>query len=97
MQDKNTCLTTEFNAEPRRVKTGLFTTEGTEGTEEYIFTMKNMKGMKITHESANERRQWLHPFADSDFTSVFSVNSVVKKCIFVFFLCVLWTIMRKMV
>ena len=30
-------------------KPGMFTTEDTEGTEEYIFTMKN----KIIHESVN--------------------------------------------
>ena len=36
----------------------MFTTQDTEGTEEYIFTMKNMKVMKIIHESANERDYW---------------------------------------
>ena len=33
---------------------GIFTTEDTE----YIFTMKNMKVMKIIHESANEHGHW---------------------------------------
>ena len=33
----------------------MFTTEDTEGTEEYIFTMKDLKNMKIIHESTNER------------------------------------------
>ena len=33
----------------------MFTTEDTEGTEEYIFTMKNMKVMKIIPESVNKR------------------------------------------
>ena len=37
------------------MKTGIFTTEDTEGTEEYIFTMKDLKNMKIIHESVNER------------------------------------------
>ena len=37
------------------MKTGIFTTEDTEGTEEYIFTMKDLKNMKIIHESTNER------------------------------------------
>ena len=37
------------------MKTGIFTTEGTEDTEEYIFTMKDLKNMKIIHESTNER------------------------------------------
>ena len=32
----------------------MFTTEDTEVTEEYIFTMKNMRIMKIIHESENE-------------------------------------------
>ena len=37
------------------METGIFTTEDTEGTEEYIFTMKDMKVMKIIHESVNKR------------------------------------------
>ena len=37
------------------MKTGIFTTEDTEGTEQYIFTMKDLKNMKIIHESVNER------------------------------------------
>ena len=31
----------------------MFTTEDTEVTEEYSFTMKDMKVMKIIHESVN--------------------------------------------
>ena len=65
-----------------------------------FFTMKNMKVMKIIHESVNERANGrvhsLTPVFDSFrafsclswlklYFSVFSVNSVVKKCIFVFF------------
>ena len=60
-------------------KPGMFTTERTENTEENreqfnakarrntFFTMKNMKVMKIIHESTNERRHCLHSFADSGF------------------------------
>ena len=38
----------------------MLTTEDTEGKQEYIFTMKNMKIMKIIHESVNERGYYLH-------------------------------------
>jgi len=76
------------------MKTVIFTTEHTEDTEEYIFTMKDLKSMKIIHESVNERGNGrihsLTPVFDSFrvfscfswlklYSSVFSVNSVVNK------------------
>ena len=61
----------------------MFTTEDTEGTEEYIFTMKDMKVMKIIHESVNERANGrvhsLTPFFD--FFRVFSCLSWLRNCI----------------
>ena len=52
----------------------------TEDTEEYIFTMKNMKLMKIIHESANERtNDHVHPLTKVfDFFRVFSCLSWLK-------------------